>query len=626
MELTNEFMFSYLDTKTNEIKTVVYDDVANIDNTTLQSIPQTLNLIATGFRQHNWNPNDSTDSYGYNKGYRLNGSANPMVYNKSSKTYAAEDAVTYINYVGTYPSYYLKSAFVNSPIILSYNDKIRSFTINTGNSYRVETDDVSKSSNTLYTGASSESDNQVTKTILFDTKISIQSFADSQPDFGDVNLTDTPSANMLEINFPNNNIDVTLTTPKLIITQEKNQATPVIIGDTNVNVGGHMTPEWDNTLNRFAMNWHNGAYKSLTGNDGIDDDFTISGELITSLYDSVTGGKLYEETIDYSYAYVSNPIDPLWLNNDKTLSLSGYSSEFRTYITPDQDNIVRAEVVYEDASNIVQSIPIISTGTSLNFWSYHKYLRGKSLEIKAYYETLAGNFVKTSEVLCPVIKNYYDIKDLTLTLSGIKYDRGLSTEVGYEVPYLKEVDDVVLYNKFKNQFQTITDAHTRVDFTLTANEIDMQDIERNYTPAPETLWLIAIPATQKDNAIVKARYFDIQTGYMLERDSITKTNTFPKFDTDAAVRMIDWLDVETPNSPTTGLIEGVMFNTQTLSPIYEFPSDGEFIENTYTINVDLLQDSWAFFLIIKDSTDQYTGYCVSNPIKFEVPSSDSFDY
>ncbi len=634
MELTNELMFSYFDTGTNEIKTVVFDDVSDSSlRTDLKPIPQKLNLLQTGYRQHNWNPDMIRNRYGWKQGYVLNGSANTVIYEKSAKGYSASDAVTHINYFGTYPSYYLSSVFVNNPMADSVSDNVNFRTTNTGNTYRVDVDEFSTSDLTLYQGVSSDSNNQIAKITLQygrNRGTRIRPHVDLEPSFGAVTITDNFQEKTLQINFPNNNVDIgsITTTPKLIMTQAYNQSSAVKIADSIVDVNDFsMIPTWDKTLNRFNIPWGNLTYKERTGNDGIDDDFILSGELIATLYDPGNGGKLYEETIDYYYSYgPDNIYNPIWLD-DQTIPISGYVNDAHVYQDIDQTNIDRTLMVWYDEAGTQQTQSIDNAGYRINFWQSSKRIRGKAVKIRAYYQTMAGLFAKESDVLCPVIKNYYNIKDLTLTLSGIKYDSDLSTEVGYEIPYLKEVDDVVLYNKFDNQFQTITETHARVDFTLAANTTDIDgDVERIYCPAPEQMWLVAVPKSQKNNTRVNDIYFDIQSAALFPRESIATTYNFPKCKTLAAEWMVNWLDSETPNIPTSGKMDGIMFNTEVLSPIYEFPSDGNFVENTYTIKVDLLQDSWAFYLIIKDSTDQYTGYCISNPIKFEVPSRDSFDY
>jgi hypothetical protein len=629
-------MFSYLDTTTNKIKTIYYNDVSiSSDNTDAPSSDKEFDGLnpAANYqpKKGNFNPAAVDDYYGLNANSRLRCSSDHSVTDLDDRGpidirwfdikpmyYYGTPVINsiFVNRVWTSESYH-EQYIVGADVILDgvnnyYNDVIFSNVSSESGSYAYQGTHPAAT----FTG-------DVNLPLLFHDNMTLN--------FGDLSVSESINKNTFTVAYYNGDIHSNLKDSKgglssayPVIVQNYNSQESTIVGTkdgfksdffvvyTGAGDGYHIINHWNNGSYAITTNGH-----TLKG-----DDYILSGT-ITMYANTVIGNIPIASSGQNIYLEFSSPSDsPVWYN-DGTFGLSGYYSDrFARPFVYKGSSFKRFDITYRDQNGVHKSITP-GAQSRIGFDNTHKNLRGKNLTINTYYDTVAGPEYLSSDPLCPTYSNYYDISDVTLTLSGVKFDKGTSTNVPYEIVYMKEEDDKVLYNKIGNKFQTIADVNVRLDFTLKANTTDLDSISRVHIPAPEEMWLIAVPKTGVNDQDLRYTFFKISEQYSLpNRDSYGKRQTFPKINTIVANSMVS----KCTGSAGVPTSDGIIWQDQTLSPIYSAPSVGSFSENNYTINVNLIQGSWSFYLVVKDSTDIYTGYCISNYDKFDVPTSNSFEF
>lgn len=631
MVLNNELMFSYLDTTTNKLVTIYFDDINNSNSKTIgPASSKEFNDInpATTYnpKKGSFNPSVLDDPYGMKTNSRMVCSSDHSVSKNDDRGNVD------IQWFDTKPVYYYGTPVVNTFYVKRsytpdeyYDQYIIGAEVNLNNAINYY-NDVAFADIPCASGSYAY---QIKKSPTKDTiyeKFPILFHTNTIPTFGDQSVSEDSLNGVFTITYNNGTIQGLtssfnggLSEVKPTIIQKYNSQESTIVGTPR---GMKTTYVANDTSYNLKTTWDNISYIINTERTLKADDYILSGDI--QLYGTTMLGEVpIAMSGEPIYFQFGGPSTSPRLYDDGIPSLSGYYSgkDVNVYVQPDS-TLQHAKAWYVNKSNVFKNVPV-TNGSELRFKDAHKDMRGKNMRITATYKTIAGVEELYSEYMCSSFNNYYDIEDVELVLSGIKYDKGLSTNVSYEITYLKESNNKLLYNKIGNKFQTIQDVNARLGFKVKANTTDLDSVEWSYVPAPEKLWLIAVPKTALNNINVRFGFFKVSDTFVLSsRDTYSKTTKFPKLNSVAAKAMA----LSCTGSAGVPTSDGIIWQDQNLTPIYDAPSVGSFDENTYTINVGLNQNSWAFYLVIKDSTDTYTGYCISNYQKFDIPTSKSFEF
>jgi len=370
--------------------------------------------------------------------------------------------------------------------------------------------------------------------------------------------------------------------------------------------------------------WNDQKYSDITG-ASISENWTLDAHMHTMLVSKYTGLPYNILSLAADATFTHPTVTGYFYYSDADTMLSGYYSIPSMYIkTPDNAALNKMQLHYNDNNSNEQIIDVKNL-QHVNFDISHTYLLGKSCQIRSYYNTIADDFYNASSSVVPIHNCYFDIEDITLTMSGVRTDPSLgNTE--YTSNFLTETDGIVYSNKLHKKFRSVGEVKIIANFTVKSNSIDFNDVSRLINPYPRDMWLVAVPIEGLVNATLNSTFLKIKEDVIIaNRNTPTELSKFPKISSSAAKSMSELCT----GSPHTATTEGIIWNKLTPGNP-EIPEDGTFSEDTYTIDVTVSQGSWAPFIIISDmGPDGYrnfTGYCISNVNNYETPHLSSFKY
>lgn len=395
--------------------------------------------------------------------------------------------------------------------------------------------------------------------------------------------------------------------------------------NTYVNIMTKKDPvyKFSNSSYSVTFPWDDNYYKIITGSS-IADTWNLVGYFQNSVVSKYLGLPL-----DYISVYTDTTFSHPTLTGcfyylDSDIMISGYYNDSSISVyTPVSTKLAKMHLYYSD-DNGEQFIDSKNL-TSINLITSHKNLRGKNCHIKTYYNTIADEFYNLSSSVVPIYENYFDIEDVTLTMSGTRNDPSLG-DIEYTSNTLSETNGIVTENRINRTFMSIGEVKCILNLTVKGNTIDYDNITRVLNPYPRDIWFIAIPKSGLSNETLKNIFLKISDDVILiNRDTPYEKTKYPKINSSIAKSMSE-LCTGTANTLTA---EGVIWNKLTPGN-FEIPEDGTFSEDTYTIDIILPQGSWAPFLVISDmgvsGHANYTGYCLSNLNNYEAPNKSSFNY
>lgn len=631
MALNNELIFSFIDDK-NKVTTYLFSDISNatsfinIGGSNIQSTKNGVIPKITIGRKSNYNPNNS-DPYGYNSNYRLEYSNFHTInlIDTSSSIDISTITIEPIYYMGAVICTTMRTRRVDSS-----EDYTQYKTSTTKYLYDTINDTYTPKIVQNNTFHAIQGSGHLSYVLSIDTaknfkrkKFPTKVHSNFVPDFGNYTTVEDNKNGNFVVDFTSSNIGNFV--PKYGKVSLKLNSTTYL----NVNMRNLFSARYgmdtsmkvyNATHYAFTTEWDNKVYKNITGTSLESEGFIISGVLAVKLY-GINNVLLHEQSFNaYSNEFSHFETIPNFYRTSSDTPISGYVNLnwVKVNLSSD-DSLTRSEIVYRDEFNRWQNFKI-PQGGRLNFRKNHKHLNGKVLKIKAYYKTISNDVKSYSNTLCSAYRNYFDIDDVSLVMSGVRYNPITSGTVGYTDAYMDEDSGTININKIGQKFQTIASGWANVNFTLNTNETDIYDNIRLKSPAPSGIYLLAIPITSKNDVDVKRLCLQIPSNRVLNRGTINKQSLFPSINTSGGEEIIT-LCTGSPNTPTA---KGIMWNTQNTIPVYDAPETGEFLTNTYTINVLLYHNSFMFYLVIEDSESNYSCYCISNPPTFDMPTIDKF--
>jgi hypothetical protein len=377
------------------------------------------------------------------------------------------------------------------------------------------------------------------------------------------------------------------------------------------------TTVYSSTFYGFNIDWDNKIYKNLTGSSLQSASFIVSGTLVVDLYglNDVLLNKYYFGTFSNEFAHPTVP--PNFYRVSPGTPLSGYVN--LSWVRANMDaatGLTRAEVVYTDETGEQKNFGI-EPGGRINFWKNHLKLNGKVAKIKAYYKTISNDVKLYSDELCSAYQNYYQLDSMVLSMSGY-----LASGSGLVKVFIDGDEGTIDVNKTGDRFKTEVSGWCSVNFDTTANTTDIYSNPRVRIPEIATIYLIAVPLSAKSDADVQRLALQIPHDRILSgRDTEDKKQSFPNINNEGANALTS-LCTGSANTPTA---KGVIWNSHSPVPTFYSPAGGTFDTDNYTIDVQLQNGSWIFYLVINDSEGSHTAYCLSNPPYWEMPTSDSFE-
>ena len=377
-----------------------------------------------------------------------------------------------------------------------------------------------------------------------------------------------------------------------------------------------------------SVEWDSKIYSAVTGGTLGQHDYTLSGIFSIEVFLDTQGGR-YSPVAYHEYSHVNEFIDslpsflPLFTKGGGP-AISGYNNASATTIVIDEssDNFVRSALEYRDITGVLRTIDV-EPDQNLRFINQtYKKLLGQNCRIRAFYKSIGDEQSVYSEYLCPTFEEYYDLTSIQLTMSGTRYDKGSGMDEGYDQIYMKTSNETVTQNQVGKTFKTTQDVRSVLEFTLESNQIDFNNIPRVFHPSPEDMYLIAVPRNALKNPVIRDIVLRIPESQVIDQREIQRRWVdYPKVDTLASSGIVD-LCTGSPDVPTS---DGLIWNSIGPLAVNENPNEGTFSQNSYTISTKIDGGSWAMFLIIKDSTGNFTGYCVSNQLYFELPTKNAFE-
>jgi hypothetical protein len=374
----------------------------------------------------------------------------------------------------------------------------------------------------------------------------------------------------------------------------------------------------------LSFPWDDAYYKSITGNSIADDNWNLTGYSDATLVSLYTGAPINYLRLPIDYTFTQPPpLTGYFYYDDADVMISGYYNDRSISVyTPETTTLSRMQLHYNTSTG-EKFIPIKNV-SEIDMDTYRD-LRGKNCQIKSYYSSIASDYYLLSNPIVPIHNTYFDIKNVTLSISGVRDDQDLGN-IEYSVNYLKEVNNAIIENKLHHDFMSIGVATCTVTFTAVGNTIDYDNVARVINPYPRDIWLIAIPKSGLSNTTLKDVFLQInESNIIANRDTNAEKARYPKISTALAKSMSELCT----GSPCELTSEGILWNKLTPGNP-EIPDDGTFTEEEYTIDVTLSQDSWAPFLVISDmgvsGHRNFTGYCLSNIDNYETPDVSSFIY
>ena len=385
-----------------------------------------------------------------------------------------------------------------------------------------------------------------------------------------------------------------------------------------------MSYSYGTTSYTVTFPWNDKKYKDITG-ASISENWTLDSHMHTMLVSKYTGHPFNILSLEANTVFTHPTITGYFYYSDEDTMLSGYYSVPSMYIkTPDDSTLTKMQLHYNDGSANEQYIDVKNLEET-DFEGPYSYLLGKSCHIRSYFDTIADDFYNISSSVVPIHNAYFDVEDLTLTMSGTRTDP-VDGNIAYSSNFLAETDGIISENKLHSKFRSVGEVKIDVTLSVKGNVTDFNDVTRTVNPYPRDIWLIAVPIEGLDNATLKEVFLKInEDAIIAERNKPDELTKFPKIQSATAKSMSE-LCTGTAHTATA---EGIIWNKQTPGNP-EIPEDGTFTEDEYTIDVTIPQGSWAPFIVIGDmgpaGYSNFTGYCLSNIANYETPHPNSFEY
>ncbi len=392
--------------------------------------------------------------------------------------------------------------------------------------------------------------------------------------------------------------------------------------DQNVINEGKITYHYYSDYYTLKFPWDDTLFKERTGRSISDTDWFLSGMLRPTLSNVHTGNSIAYSDLYSEYTF-SHPIDTgvFYYGTSNDVISGYYNDETLSVYTPTHSAAIKSILHYNDGDN--DQIIDLKGKTSINLNTTQHSLRGKQCQIQSHFSTIASDYKTYSPPVVPTYNDYYDIQNVVVTMSGIRYDPSLG-RIRYTTDYMRETAGVIQQNYLARQFSSVDEAMMVVSFNASANTTGVGNETRSYTPHPSGIWLINISKEALYVPAVRNYFLKIKESAMLsERNTPNESTKFPKISSRVAAGM-------------TGLCTGTPHVRNARSIVWnsifpnnpDAPENGTFTNEDYTIYTTLTQDSWAPFIVISatgtDGHQNYTGYCLSNIVNYDVPTAGAF--
>jgi len=394
----------------------------------------------------------------------------------------------------------------------------------------------------------------------------------------------------------------------------------------------HVTSISDEQV-KFTVTWEDKEYKDYTGENYTgphisENNYTLTGWINPTLYKWNSGAPLASTELYVSYTFIP-PFsqDPILTYGG--VEQSGYVSVSELVVSGEYETpeYIGTWLQWKDTDGTwidLESKP--DRHYRFDTDDSAKQILGSPVRAKVGYEFMGGNVYRYSKEVCPSYDNYFDISEITVALSGVKYDKQAASNVPYYQTWIQSVGEQVQVNSMGSTFFTVTDVYAEAEFTLDGNARNIQGKTVGYIPYPKYIWLVGVnydkifdaSANTKntwmritENFVNKDR---VKNGYQLAYPNITSSK---------ANDMID----DCTGGQNVENADGIVWTRYDASIWYDNHNDGSFDSNDYTMSVKLGGGKYALFVIVQDSTGWATAYCLTNPKDnyFDSPTRFKFE-
>ncbi len=371
-------------------------------------------------------------------------------------------------------------------------------------------------------------------------------------------------------------------------------------------------------ITKFA--WDDALFKEKTGVSISESGWLFSGLFKVTLQSLHTGNDIAYDNIYAEHTFTHPTETGIFYYQNTDTILSGYYNDSSISIyNPPNIALQKLLIHYNDGDK--ETTLDVKDRTSINLDTKDHQLRGKKCQLQAYYDTIASDRKMYSPPIVPTYEGFYDIQDVTLTMSGVREDA--LGDTNYTLDYLKESNGEIQQNYLSQKFSSIDTVKMIVTMNIKANTTDCDGETRVYTPHPSGIWLIAFPKTGITSGSLRYYINPRNWAVFSDRDTEDEQGKFPKVISTVAK---SWVELCT-GSPNTLTANGIIWNS--ISPNNpNAPENGTFTNSDYTIDIHLTQGSWAPFLIISeagnDEHNNFTGYCLSNVTNYDIPTYGAF--
>ncbi len=383
---------------------------------------------------------------------------------------------------------------------------------------------------------------------------------------------------------------------------------------------------------KWTVVWEDEEYKDYTGPNYTgphisENNYTLTGWLNPTIYkyNSVIPLASTEFAVSYTFVppFSSDPILTF-----AGVEQSGYVSVPELVVSGEYQTpqYVGTWIQWKDTDDLwkdVESKP--NRHYRFDDVSAKQFL-GSPMRAKVGYEFMGGNVYRYSKEVCPSYDNYFDISDLDVQLSGVKYDKASSSNIPYYQPWIQSTGEQVQVNSMGATFFTVSDVHAEATFTLTGNTRNIQGKTVSHIPFPRYIWLVGVnfDTIFAQSATTKNTWMRISETFV-NKDRVKKGYqlAYPNINSSKANDMI----ADCTGSPDVETAKGIVWKKYTASTYFDDHNDGSFDDNDYTMNVKLGGGKYALFVIVQDSTGWATAYCLTNPEKnfFDSPTKFKFE-
>lgn len=377
-----------------------------------------------------------------------------------------------------------------------------------------------------------------------------------------------------------------------------------------------LNPTITDTSYTVKLRFNNSDYESRTGNSFEDDDRRLTGNLVVSIYDD-NDQKLISNYLAVDHQVSSASSAPEWKDAPTGTTLSGYWYGETLYGVPQESQPpypINREIIYIDETGEEKSIGNLPSANNfaLVLNRTHPQLVGKICKIRETWESMDSNVILESSPVVPTLTNYYDIDEVTVTISGV------AAGAGYTRTGIQENDGTFNVNTINDVFYTSAGVDFQVAFTVNSNTSNLDNVSTPMVPYPKTIWLFAVPNNpiSSNRGFHEGLFLGPHLGFLGERRD-SRSVTFPSVDHEKASQVLSYFS-STPSYPSSTIISEVVATKKDVTT-YTIPEDGTFTTADYYIDISTPKGQWALFLIIESITGESSMYCITNPRKFDVP-------